>query len=403
MDTIKIPCLYLNNGKDVEGYYFGVNSDEESHDGGKDPVEHAVELCSATDVQGLMIFDFSEEDRGHDASLDVIQNICQRTQMRVFAAGCVRTADDVKEYLSSGCSRVFLNSDKDSNREILDDVSRRFGKKRLGVYVSDYNDFLMQKEEIEKYASAVLTDRDDDDDEKIIEDTELQVFLHDDQKNICLEANYRKKDFESDVSWKDLKLNSDGLIPCVVQDYKTDKVLMVAYMNEESFLTTLKTGRMTYWSRSRQELWMKGLTSGHFQYMKELRVDCDNDTLLAKVAQVGAACHTGNYSCFYRTIVKKEDTAVQPTHVLQKTFDSIRDRRKNPLEGSELTELMKEGVRGAAQKLGNDETALIIEAVGGTKSGMTDRLADLFFDCMVLMAEKGLTWEDIAAELTERY
>ena len=106
------------------------------------------------------------------------------------------------------------------------------------------------------------------------------------------------------LSWEELKLNSDGMLPVVVQDDKDGTVLMVAYMNKEAYEQTLSTGRMTYWSRSRNELWVKGLTSGHFQYVKSLAIDCDNDTLLAKVEQVGAACHTGNYTCFYRELEK---------------------------------------------------------------------------------------------------
>ena len=94
---------------------------------------------------------------------------------------------------------------------------------------------------------------------------------------------------KSKMSWSDFKLNSDGMVPVIVQDYKTDEVLMLAYMNEEAYLTTLKLGKMTYWSRSRNELWTKGLTSGHVQYVKSLTIDCDNDTILAKVEQVGAA------------------------------------------------------------------------------------------------------------------
>jgi phosphoribosyl-ATP pyrophosphohydrolase/phosphoribosyl-AMP cyclohydrolase len=105
-------------------------------------------------------------------------------------------------------------------------------------------------------------------------------------------------------TWADMKLNSDGMVPVVVQDAVDDAVLMVAYMNEEAFEKTLATGLMTYYSRSRQELWTKGLTSGHVQYVKELFLDCDNDTILARVDQVGAACHTGNRSCFYRTLAK---------------------------------------------------------------------------------------------------
>ena len=107
---------------------------------------------------------------------------------------------------------------------------------------------------------------------------------------------------KAEISFKDLKLDANGLIPVVVQDYVNGEVLMLAYMNEEAYNKTLETGIMTYYSRSRQELWVKGLTSGHFQYVGSLDIDCDNDTILAKVRQVGAACHTGNRTCFYRNI-----------------------------------------------------------------------------------------------------
>lgn len=105
---------------------------------------------------------------------------------------------------------------------------------------------------------------------------------------------------EGAVPFEDFKVNDQGLIPCIVQDAENGDVLMMAWMNEESYGLTLKTGVMTYWTRSRQQLWVKGETSGHYQYVKELCIDCDCDTLLAKVDQVGAACHTGNRSCFYR-------------------------------------------------------------------------------------------------------
>ncbi len=115
-------------------------------------------------------------------------------------------------------------------------------------------------------------------------------------------SNYIK-DKDPMLKWKDLTPNNDGLIPCIVQDHENNEILMLAYMNEESFDMTLKTGKMTYWSRSRKELWIKGETSGHFQYVKSLCTDCDKDTLLAKIKQVGAACHTGKRSCFFNEIV----------------------------------------------------------------------------------------------------
>lgn len=112
--------------------------------------------------------------------------------------------------------------------------------------------------------------------------------------------------FKSNIVWSDFKLNSDGMVPVIAQDYQTNEVLMLAYMNEEAFNTTLETGKMTYWSRSRNELWTKGLTSGHLQFVKSLTLDCDNDTILAKVEQIGSACHTGSRTCFFKTLTEAE-------------------------------------------------------------------------------------------------
>lgn len=116
---------------------------------------------------------------------------------------------------------------------------------------------------------------------------------------------YTAESFESTMDFDSFKLDSNGLIPCITQDYKTNEVLMMAYMNKESFYKTLETGYMTYFSRSRQKLWKKGEESGHLQYVKELIIDCDKDTILAKVAQLGAACHTGNPTCFFTSLTKK--------------------------------------------------------------------------------------------------
>ncbi len=115
------------------------------------------------------------------------------------------------------------------------------------------------------------------------------------------------KPLNSKMSFDEFKLNSDGMLTVVVQDHKTNEVLMVAYMTKEAYDKTIETGIMTYYSRSRDELWIKGETSGHYQYVKDLYIDCDRDTLLAKVKQIGAACHTGNYSCFYTDLLEKED------------------------------------------------------------------------------------------------
>ncbi len=118
-------------------------------------------------------------------------------------------------------------------------------------------------------------------------------------------SEYRNEETVS-LDFDDFKLNSDGMIPVITQDDKTGQVLMLAYMTKEAYQKTLETGKMTYYSRSRQELWCKGDTSGHYQYVRSLSIDCDLDTILARVDQIGAACHTGHYSCFYRDLFRKE-------------------------------------------------------------------------------------------------
>lgn len=118
--------------------------------------------------------------------------------------------------------------------------------------------------------------------------------------------DFTAQSFESSLDFDSFKLDDNGLIPCITQDYQTNEVLMMAYMNKESFYKTLETGYMTYFSRSRQKLWKKGEESGHLQYVKELIIDCDKDTLLAKVAQIGAACHTGNPTCFFTSLTRKQ-------------------------------------------------------------------------------------------------
>lgn len=221
-------------------------------------------------------------------------------------------------------------------------------------------------------------------------------------KHALKEADIPVNTYETSVAWPDLLENSDGLVPVVVQDYKTQEVLMVAYMNQEAYETTVRTGRMTYWSRSRQELWVKGLTSGHFQYLKELLVDCDKDTLLAKVHQVGAACHTGNRSCFYRTILKKEYDETNPLKVFEDVYRVIEDRKVHPKEGSYTNYLFDKGIDKILKKVGEEATEIIIAAKNPDPEEIKYEISDFLYHVMVLMAERQVTWEDITKELARR-
>ncbi len=198
------------------------------------------------------------------------------------------------------------------------------------------------------------------------------------------------------------KKNSDGQVPVVVQDYQTDEVLMVAYMDETAYNRTIETGIMTYYSRSRKELWVKGATSGHYQYVKELTADCDMDTILAKVAQIGAACHTGSHSCFFNEIIKQEYEHTNPLHVFEDVYAVILDRKTNPKEGSYTNYLFDKGIDKILKKVGEEATEIVIAAKNPDKEEVKYEMADFLYHAMVLMVECGLTWQDITQELANR-
>ena len=205
--------------------------------------------------------------------------------------------------------------------------------------------------------------------------------------------------FESAVDFADFKLMDNGLIPAVVQDYRTNEVLMVAYMNEESFRHTLETGKMTYYSRSRQELWCKGDTSGHYQYVKKLMIDCDNDTILAKVRQIGAACHTGN---FFTELASRDYVDTNPLTVLTEDYDVIRARKEHPKEGSYTNYLFDKGIDKILKKCGEEATEMVIAAKNPDAEELKYEIADLLYHTMVLMVECGLDWNDVMKELVNR-
>ena len=193
------------------------------------------------------------------------------------------------------------------------------------------------------------------------------------------------------------------LIPAVIQEESTGEVLMLAYMNKESMAKTLETGYTWFWSRSRQELWLKGLTSGHYQYVKELVADCDMDTILAKVSQVGAACHTGSRSCFFNEITKKDyEESNNPLQVFEEVFDVIKDRKVHPKEGSYTNYLFDKGIDKILKKLGEEATEIVIAAKNPNPNEVKYEISDFLYHMMVLMAEKDVTWEEITTELANR-
>ena len=394
-----IPCIYLKDCKAVKSL-----ADHEPE--GQEPAALAAAYDNGF-TDALIVFDLSDTDQEQDAHNDIIREICDRIRIPVIAAGRIRRMEDVKKFLYAGCAMACLNLSKEGNAQIAAEVADKFGADRIGACFSSEEQIEKYKEYIDGNISCLIYVGEEPFEGLERVQTALPVIAQITQKSCVRETllhsgihgvtgggvnartgklqHVRNKLIscgipvrirEAAYKWDQFKLGPDGLLPVVVQEVSTDQVLMVAYMNEEAYNMTVATGRMTYWSRSRSEIWVKGLTSGHFQYVHSLTADCDMDTLLAKVEQVGAACHTGSHSCFFNTVLTEEGKeSFNPQTVL-------------------LNKMLK--------KLGEEATEIIIAAKNPNPNEIVYEISDYLYHLMVVMAEKGITWEDVTLELARR-
>ena len=401
-----IPSIYLFEGKVV-------NKDTKEVIGTGNPVEIAT-VYDNNGADELLVFDISSNDSEHEANISAMINIADSVDIPMLVGGNIKRLEDVKKYIYTGAKKAVLNVDTDMH--LLEEASSRFGSDNIAL-ISNYN----LSEDIEKKISLVITTKENIESLKDVLYISNNVEAVADNKcyGVCPETfvndfdfmKYKKElkekgikvnVFESPMKFADFKTNSDGMIPVVVQDYKTNKVLMLAYMNEEAFNNTIETGKMTYFSRSRNELWVKGETSGHYQYVKELAMDCDLDTMLAKVRQVGVPCHTGADTCFFNNLVKKEYDDINPMKVFEDVFNVILDRKENPKEGSYTNYLFDKGIDKILKKVGEEATEIVIAAKNPDPQEVKYEISDFLYHVMVLMAEKGVNWKEITKELSRR-
>ncbi len=188
-----------------------------------------------------------------------------------------------------------------------------------------------------------------------------------------------------------------GLVPAIIQDADTRQVLMLGFMNQEAYDKTLLTGKVTFWSRSRQTLWTKGETSGNYLDLVSISADCDNDTLLVRVHPHGPTCHTGTDTCW------GEENSASPLQFLAELQDFIEKRKHDMPEDSYTTSLFSKGINKIAQKVGEEALETVIEATNGTPEHLVYEASDLLYHLIVLLTEKGLRIEDIADELHRRH
>lgn len=385
-------------------------------------------------IDKIYIFDLSNGDEEHEKNLQTIKELNHNLEIKVCAGGNINRFEDIKKLFYAGCRQVMLNGSKADSIKLAREGSQRFGKDRILVSVKNLNFLFKNKEAMEENFHEMLVL-----DKKILDAVEnmttipsvvvvdnynldeiLDILRRDSVRGITgkfvtesgqdimmlktrlSKQGLRMVNFTSSLKWSDLKLNSDGMVPVIAQDYRTDEVLMLAYMNEEAFTETISSGQMTYFSRSRHQIWKKGETSGHIQYVKSLTADCDFDTILAKVSQIGAACHTGNPTCFFNPIVQKEYIEKNPLRVFEEVYGVIADRKEHPKEGSYTNYLFEKGMDKILKKVGEENTEIIIAAKNPNPEEIKYEISDYLYHLMVLMVEKGITWEDITRELSQR-
>lgn len=421
-----IPCIFIDSGKAVHWF--------DDHTVLSEDVISLAKYYSENGADELLVFDLSESDEDHDEAIDLMKKINRVIHIPMVAGGNIRRQEDVKKILYAGAKRAMLNFSKTDSLKLIEDVSKRFGKEKIAVSLNDFDALFKHQHLINEYASelvfmhrldlnsvinvtdipcVVVTDTMEEKElfkilkcpgvrglsGKFVSQTDMDFSGF---KKKCEDEEIKMTSFESMMDFSEFKTDDKGLIPVIVQHYKTQEVLMMAYMNEEAFDQTIKTGRMTYFSRSRQCLWVKGETSGHFQYVHSLTIDCDKDTLLAKVDQVGAACHTGNPTCFFQPLVGSDYDETNPLQVFESVYNTIVDRRDHPKEGSYTNYLFEKGIDKILKKVGEEATEIIIAAKNPNPEEIKYEMADFLYHAMVLMVERGVSWEDIVKELADR-
>lgn len=400
-------------------------------------VINLAQKYSCEGADGLYLYNFTGDDSSREEFLMTARSIEKEIDIPFYIGIYIERFEDAKKALYTGASKIVIRKALLPDEDVMQEIVERFGHDRLVIEIDMKADFHNAEKLDALYESgfgnAMLKHIDTTKSfSDAIADTKCSIMIRDglirnDLAELLSYANvesvltnyYEEKDiykakrslkkqgiavavFESAIDFSDFKLMDNGLIPVVVQDYRTNEVLMVAYMNDESFQKTIDTGRMTYYSRSRQELWLKGETSGHFQYVKSLHLDCDNDTILAKVHQIGAACHTGNRSCFFKKLVKKDYIDTNPLEILMEDYQVIMDRKANPKEGSYTNYLFDKGLDKILKKCGEEATEIVIAAKNPDTEELKYEIADYLYHLMVLMAEKEIDWKDITKELVNR-
>lgn len=447
-----IPCLDIKNGRVVKGKKFKDIQD----------VANPIELAKRYEEQGadvLFVLDITGDDR--PTFLQILKDITAELTIPVTAGGGIRTLKDVDEVLEAGAKKASITSAAIEHPDLLKIAAQKHGTEKIVLsidagHVDDHtwhaftqggrhdtgldavewakkgeslgvgeillnsidtdgvkdgfqielNKAVSEAVSIPVIASGGAGELDDF--RSVFTDTKVASALaasvfHYNEINIKELKSYLLK-FDIPVRsfnmLDKIKFDSQGLVPAIVQDANTAKVLMLAYMNKEAYEKTLKTKETWFYSRSRQELWNKGATSGHKQTVTSISLDCDGDTLLINVLPHGPACHTGNESCFFAPII---ETKKDSHDVIHRIIDTIEHRRKFPEDGSYTTYLFNEGIDKVLKKVGEEASEVIIGAKNNDRDEIKWEVADLIYHTLVLLNMTNVSINEIKDVLYERH
>ena len=422
-----VPCIFLKDGRAVMG-------EESGKEVSQDPA-HLAAVYADEMADAVLVVDCSEKEEEHEEMISCLRSICSSVQIPVLCAGNIRSLSDVKDIIYAGCGMAVLDFSKKDNVAIAKEAAEKLGKERIAAGCREPHEITENEDLIASSVSLLVLLEEKEQAACLAaagipclgavpdleEETILSYFAEPNAasvtgkavnagmerirslRHLLLEHDYKVNARRPVFSWEELKKDPQGLVPVVVQEAYTDQVLMVAYMDENAYSKTIETGKMTYYSRSRRKEWVKGETSGHFQYVRSLTLDCDLDTILARVDQVGAACHTGHHSCFFNTdLVQNRLERRNPQRILESDYATILSRRAHPKQGSYTNYLFDHGLDRMLAELGRENAELIVAAKGKKKDGTVDEIADYLYHLMVVMAHEGITWKDVCEELAKR-
>lgn len=450
-----IPCLDTANGRLVKGVRFA-NVREMG-----DPVEAACNYAQQG-ADEICVLDILASKQGQEPNYEILSAIHKSCAAPLIFGGGVSSLDIAEKVVAAGASRVGIGSAALDNPELVRRVSYKFGPAAT-VALVDVEEvdgeyivlgagqkrterrllpWLLQLKDLG--AGEILLTTMQDGQKKGYDLPSLRLaassglpviasggagklehfleaaqngasavlaasLFHEGTLTVAQVKEYlRQRGVEVAAAGLDLSMirfDERGLVPAIAQDVYTGAVLMLAYMNEESLRLTLETGYATYYSRSRQALWKKGETSGHTQKLRELLYDCDGDTLLLKVEQTGPACHTGEPTCFYRSLkaLPGERNSGEGASILQRVYGLILDRKAHPKAGSYTNSLLEKGVDKIGKKLVEEAAETLIAAKNGSRDELAFESADLAYHLLVLLANAGLSLDDLYAELSARH